>query len=63
MAWILEARELSPYYFLKRIMFDIYALQSECKKEALAGTKRVPAVELLKLIGKAKHLVLDAESC
>jgi hypothetical protein len=38
MAWILEARELSPYYFLKRIMFDIYALQSECKKEALAGT-------------------------
>lgn len=38
MAWILEARELSPYYFLKRVMFDIYALQSECKKEALAGT-------------------------
>jgi hypothetical protein len=26
-------------------------------------TERVPAVELLKLIGKANHLVLDAESC
>jgi hypothetical protein len=34
MAWMLEARELSPYYFVKRIMSDIFSQQATLNDES-----------------------------